>query len=187
MSPADPQIGQRQRLLISGLADDGSEEILFDPPTADDLFLVPASVEGARSDEPTDRLAALESEAHRARLKEIEGENQHWLDEETAKLDDYADDLEKAADIRAKELDAEIKAAKRALRGNTDITLEDRIKENRRITALQNECDDLKLTTFQRKKVIRQEVDTKLDNLANALKTTPEVTPVLTVRWEVTQ
>ena len=59
--------------------------------------------------------------------------------------------------------------------------IEDRIRENRRITALQNESDELKLTTFQRKKAIRQEVDTKLDNLANALKTTPEVTPVLTV------
>jgi hypothetical protein len=123
----------------------------------------------------------------KVRLKEIEAENHLWLDQETSKLDDYADDLEKAADIRAKELDAEIRAAKRALRGNNSITLEDRIKENRRITALQNESDELKLTTSQRKKAIRQEVDTKLDNLANALKTTPEVTPVLTVRWEVTQ
>jgi uncharacterized phage protein gp47/JayE len=121
------------------------------------------------------------------RLKEIEAENHLWLDQETSKLDDYADDLEKAADIRAKELDTEIRAAKRALRGNNSITLEDRIKENRRIAMLQNESDELKLTTFQRKKAIRQEVDTKLDNLANALKTTPEVTPVLTVRWEVTQ
>ncbi len=187
MTPADPQIGQRQRLLISGLSDDGLESVHFDGDTADDLFLVPATVEQQLPPEPTDPLAALDADGLQARLKEIEAENHIWLDQETSKLDDYADDLEKAADIRAKELDTEIRAAKRALRGNNSITLEDRIKENRRITTLQNESDELKLTTFQRKKAIRQEVDTKLDNLANALKTTPEVTPVLTVRWEVTQ
>ncbi|MCI0536998.1 MAG: hypothetical protein L0Z50_17420 [Verrucomicrobiales bacterium] len=187
VNPADPQIGQRQRLLVSGLADDGLESVLFDAATADDLFLVPAAVVQSLPPEPTDPLAALDAEGRQERLKEIEAENHLWLDQETSKLDDYADDLEKAADIRAKELDTEIKAAKRALRGNNSITLEDRIKENRRIATLQNESDELKLTTFQRKKAIRQEVDTKLDNLANALKTTPEVTPVLTVRWEVIQ
>jgi ERCC4-related helicase len=187
MTPADPQIGQRQRLLISGLSDDGLESGLFDAATADDLFLVPATVEQQLPPEPTDPLAALDADGLKVRLKEIEAENHLWLDQETSKLDDYADDLEKAADIRARELDAETRAAKRALRGNNSITLEDRIKENRRITALQNESDELKLNTFQRKKAIRQEVDTKLDNLANALKTTPEVRPVLTVRWEVTQ
>ncbi len=187
MTPADPQIGQRQRLLISGLSDDGLESVLFDAATADDLFLVPAAVEQSLPPEPSDPLATLDADGLKVRLNEIEAENHVWLDQETTKLDDYADDLEKAADIRAKELDTEIKAAKRALRGNNSITLEDRIKENRRITTLQNESDELKLTTFQRKKAIRQEVDTKLDNLANALKTTPEVTPVLTVRWEVTQ
>jgi hypothetical protein len=172
---------------MSGLSDDGLEGVLFDGETADDLFLVPATVEQQLPAEPGDPLAALDADGLKARLKEIEVENQLWLDQETTKLDDYADDLEKAADIRAKELDAEIRAAKRALRGNNSINLEDRIKENRRITALQNESDELKLTMFQRKKAIRQEVDTKLDNLANALKTTPKVTPVLTVRWEVTQ
>lgn len=185
--PADPQVGQRQRLLVSGLADDGGESIQFDQATVDDLFLVPATLNGELPSEPTDLLAALDADGHQARMKEIEEENRLWLDQETAKLDDYADDLERAADIRAKELDAEIKAAKRALRGNNSITLEDRIKENRRITALQNESDELKLTTFQRKKAIRQDVDTKLDNLANALKMTPDVTPIVTVRWEVAQ
>jgi hypothetical protein len=40
VNPADPQIGQRQRLLISGLSDDSLESVLFDGETADDLFLV---------------------------------------------------------------------------------------------------------------------------------------------------
>ena len=148
---------------------------------------MPATVEQQLPPEPADPLAALDADGLKARLKEIEAENHLWLDQETAKLDDYADDLEKAADIRAKELDTEIRAAKRALRGNNSITLEDRIKENRRITALQRRVRRAETHHVPAQEAIRQEVDTKLDNLANALKTTPDVTPVLTVRWEVTQ
>ena len=50
---------------------------------------------------------------------------------------------------------------------------------------MQSEVDELKFTTFQRKKEIRAEVDQKLDAIAAALKSTPTVTPLLTLRWTV--
>ena len=117
----------------------------------------------------------------------LKRKSRQWLDEETEKLDAYADDLEKAADVRIKELNDEAKAAKKALRGNNAIPLEDKIKEERRIKALQSEADELKLTMFQRRKAIRTEVDQKLDAMAEALKAKPLVTPMLSVRWEVVQ
>jgi hypothetical protein len=118
-------------------------------------------------------------------IGEAEAESRQWLDEETEKLDAYADDLEKAADVRIKELNDEANAAKRALRGNNAIPLDEKIKEERRIKALQAEADELKLTMFQRRKAIRAEVDQKLDAMAEALKAQPTVTPLLTLRWEV--
>ena len=79
----------------------------------------------------------------------------------------------------------EAKAAKKALRGNNAIPLDEKIKEERRIKTLQAEADELKLTMFQRRKAIRAEVDQKLDAMAEALKTSPAVSPLFTVRWEV--
>ena len=108
-----------------------------------------------------------------------------WLNEETEKLDAYAEDLDAAANIQIKEKEAVIKAAKKALRSNTAMSLDDKIKEQRRIKAMDKEVDDLKMKTYERKRDIRAEADAKLDALANALKTVPTLTPVLTIRWEV--
>jgi hypothetical protein len=182
--PADPQMGQRQRLLIGGCIDQ-SDDLILDQQTVDDLFLVPASHSNAEQEAPRDRLDTLQVQALAGALAAEQEASLAWLNEETEKLDAYADDLEVAANIQVKEMENTIKAAKKALRTNADLSLEDKIKEQRRLKALDKEVDDLKMKTYERKKEIRAEADAKLDGLANALKTAPQVTPILTVRWEV--
>jgi len=181
LAPTDPKIGQRQRILVSGYADDG---LVLDPKAVDDLFLVPATTGGAPA-VPTDRLGELHDAARAAALALEQEASMAWLNEETEKLDAYADDLDTAASIQIKEKETVIKAAKKALRSNTEMSLDDKIKEQRRIKAMDREVDELKMKTYERKKDIRAEADAKLDALANALKTVPAVAPVLTVRWEV--
>jgi len=186
LASADPSFGDRERLVVTALFDGAGERI--DNATVDDLFLLPASDLGPWNCAlPEDRVNAIDAEARAEIIGDAEKESRLWLDEETEKLDAYADDLEKAADVRIKELNDEAKAAKKALRGNNAIPLDEKIKEERRIKALQAEADELKLTMFQRRKAIRAEVDQKLDAMAEALKTRPTVTPVLTLRWEVVQ
>lgn len=183
LAPTDPKIGPRQRILVSGFADDGPSLVL-DPKAVDDLFLIPATT-GAAPAAPADRLCELHDAALAAALALEQEASMTWLNEETEKLDAYADDLDTAANIQIKEKETVIKTAKKALRSNTEMSLDDKIKEQRRIKAMDREVDDLKMKTYERKKDIRAEADAKLDALANALKTVPTVTPVLTVRWEV--
>jgi hypothetical protein len=186
LAAADPSFGDRQRLLTAAIFDGSGERI--DHATIDDLFLLPAADLGRWNGEfPEDRITAIDAEARAEIITSAERESRQWLDEETEKLDAYADDLEKAADVRIKELNEEAKAAKKALRGNNSISLDEKIKEERRIKALQAEADELKLTMFQRRRAIRAEVDQKLDAMAEALKVQPTVTPFLTLRWEVSQ
>lgn len=187
VTPADPNIGPRDRLLIAGFADGrlGDPEGRLDLATVDDLFLTPGVTEDLTEPVPLDELAGPQEEARAVALTDVETESRQWLDEETDKLDAFAEDLEQAAEARVKELEAEIKVAKKALRANVGIVLDDKIKEERRIKAMQGEVDELKFTTFQRKKQIRAEVDQKLDAIAAALKATPTVTPLLTLRWTV--
>ena len=187
VTPADPKIGQRERLLIAGFIDGQSDdpERRLDLATVDDLFLTPGIADVLTEPVPTDKLAGSEADARTAALSDVETESRQWLDEETEKLDAFADDLEQAAEARVRELEVEIKAARKTLRANASISLEDKIKEERRIKAMQSEVDELKFTTFQRKKEIRAEVDQKLDAIAAALKATPTVSPLLTLRWSV--
>ena len=175
------------RLIVAGFCDDAPENAAqdFDQATVDDLFLLPGMDGGAPVTPPVDQLAPLEDSARVAVAADIEAESRRWLDEETEKLDAYADDLEQAADIRIKDMEAEVRTAKKALRGNTTISLEEKIKEQRRIKAMQGEADDLKLTTFQRRRAVRTEMDEKLDAIAQALKATPTIAPLVTIRWTV--
>ncbi len=187
LAPTDPKIGQRQRLLVSGFADDGNglAAIDLDPKTVDDLFLVPATSRAVTDAVPIARLDAMHEIARVAALTAEQEASMNWLNEETEKLDAYADDLDTAANIQIKEKETIIKAAKKALRSNTEMSLDDKIKEQRRIKAMDREVDDLKMKTYERKKDIRAEADAKLDALANALKTVPVIEPVLTIWWEV--
>ena len=112
----NPDIGQRDRLIVAGFCDGTADEIEIDQATVDDLFLVPALSAAPAGVLPADRMANFEANALKAAIAEIEDESRRWLDEETEKLDAYADDLEQAAERRVKELEAEIKAAKKGLR-----------------------------------------------------------------------
>ncbi len=175
--------GDREALIIAGLTDDGE---ILDSGLADRLFLVPAANSGGLPEGfPQDRITGLEDEARAQKLAEAEEENRRWLNEETDKLDAYADDLEKAEEIRIRELGEAIKAAKRALRGNAGLPLDQKIAEQRRIKKLEEERDELKLSTFQRQKAIRAEMDARLDEMAKLLEITPSLTPILTIRWEM--
>lgn len=187
LAPTDPKLGQRQRLLVSGFADDTKGAVGFelDHKTVDDMFLVPAAVDGTLPVMPGNRLNDLQEAARLEALTTEQDAGMAWLNEETEKLDAYADDLDASANIQIKEKENFIRSAKKALRSNTELSLDDKIKEQRRIKALDREVDELKMKTYERKKDIRAEADAKLDALANALKTVPTTTPVLTIRWEM--
>lgn len=141
LAPTDPKIGQRQRLLVSGFANDGNgiAAIDLDPKTVDDLFLVPATSRAVTDAVPTARLDALHEIARTAALSAEQEASVNWLNEETEKLDAYADDLDTAANIQIKEKETIIKAAKKALRSNTEMTLDEKIKEQRRIKTMDRE------------------------------------------------
>lgn len=175
-------MGSRDSLILAAITDDGK---LLAQETAERLFQMPAVSDLVDSTYPTDHMA----EIHRVALFEAqsiaEDENRKWLDEETVKLEAYAEDLERANDLRVKELDAEVRSARRTLRANQSIPLTEKLTEERRIKKLEDERDDLKLSTFKTLREIRREVDGKLDEVAAKLAITPKVTPLMTVRWEL--
>lgn len=173
----------REELIAACIADDGTE---IHPETVDRMFYVPAqSEEDCGAEGLPEALGELETKLKSNIISGVQEQNAFWLDAETDKLDAYADDLEKAAEAEIKELDDEIKAARKQLRSNTVLPMEEKLKEKRRIKRLEDKRDDMKLKTFERRKNIRKEVNDMLDDIATSLEAEPVITPVLTIRWEV--
>ncbi|TPI58238.1 DEAD/DEAH box helicase [Mesorhizobium sp. B3-1-7] len=179
---AETALGSRESIVVAAATDDGK---VLAQETAERLFQVPAVASAVNIAYPADRMATIDGEAMKAAQQEAENESRKWLDEETVKLEAYADDLESANKRRAKELHAEAEAAKRSLRGNQSIPLAEKIEEERRIKKLEQERDDLVFDSFKRLREIRSEIDDKLNDVAAKLAITPKITPLMTIRWEL--
>jgi len=173
----------REHIVAACITDNGEE---VHPETVDRLFLIPATENGAPTiPVPNDKLLNVEAIQQQIIIEEAQQQNAEWLDAETDKLDAYADDLEKAAEVEIKEMDGEIKASRKALRSNTAMAMADKLTEKRRIQRLESKRDDMKLKTFERRKKIRDEVNQMLDDIAQSMDTAPVLEPMFSIRWEV--
>ena len=171
-----------EHILAAALADDGRA---LDGRQIDRLFLLPATSAENSTPLPSE-VAALGDRLREERLAEAAKQNDDWLAEETDKLDRYADDLEVAAEEEIKRMTREVKERRKALRANSMMTAKQKIDEQRAIKRVEGLIDDKKLETYQRRKVIRAEVDSILDQLQADLDLVPTVEHIFDIRWSLT-
>jgi len=172
----------REHLVVSVLPDDGIE---VHPDTMERLLRVPVvERDAAPAQGATDALMHLEEERQRELLVQAERQNSEWLEAESEKLDGYADDLERAFEVELKALEAELREAKKALRGS-DLPMAEKLAERRRISALEAKRDQMKAEFFDRRATLRAEVETMLDSIQESLKMQPTLASLFTIRWEV--
>lgn len=175
----------REELACACVRDDG---VTVHPDTVDRLFLVPGELVANEGDAASGEDA---QEVQARLIADIKGDmarqNEDWLEQETTKLEAYADDLEATAEAEIKEIEAEIREAKKAARLNTDASMADKIAEKRRIKRLEQKRDDQRLAIFQRRKDIRDDIDRMLDEIAASLDSEPEIEPIFSIRWHVVE
>lgn len=171
----------REHLIISTRADDGTT---MHPETVERLMRVPATSEAFSEPPPQANLLAIEEDQRRALLSDAELQNAEWLEVESEKLDAYADDLERAFEAEVKTLEAEIREAKRSLRGSS-LPMTEKVTEKRRISALESKRDRMKAEFFDRRGAIRADTEVMLDRIQESLKMEPALTSLFTIRWKV--
>ena len=172
----------REHLTLAVVSDAG---IAIHPDTVERLLSVPAINLGAANQvAPEERLAAAEAAREQALLEEAERQNEEWLEMESEKLDNYADDLERAFEAEIKAAEVEIKAAQKALRGS-NLPMADKLAEKRRIASLQARRDKMKAEYFDKRAAIRAEMEAMLDRVQESLKMQPALAQLFTIRWEV--
>ncbi|MGH7099526.1 MAG: helicase-related protein, partial [Stellaceae bacterium] len=172
----------REHLVLAVAAEAG---LSVHPDTIERLLAVPAADLGPAAEPATAaRLDSAEEARKKALLAEAERQNAAWLDAESDKLDNYAEDLERAFEAQIKAAEAEIREAKKALRGS-DKPLAEKLDEKRRISALQARRDRMRAEYFAKRAEIRAQVKAMLDKVQESLRMQPTLTPLFTIRWEV--
>lgn len=170
-------------LLLAAITDTGHS---LPEATLDRLFLVPGATRLELGVEPpTEALDRAAAALRDERLQEAETANGAWMDQETGKLDAYAEDMERAADAEIKSLETEVKTRRKALRVAGGMTVAAKVEEQRAIKKLEGRRDELMLARFERKRALQREIEDILDQVQASLAIAPTIEPVLTIRWEV--
>ena len=90
------------------------------------------------------------------------GVSAEWLYDQSETLDAYVEDMERLFELELNAIEAEIKAAKRALRGS-NLPMAEKLAEKREVSNMEGRRDKLKLEFFERRASIRAKVDAMLD------------------------
>lgn len=117
------------------------------------------------------------------KIASAEKDNEKYYDEETDKLERWAEDKRIALDIRIKQLDQEIKVARKASRQLP--TLQEKIQAKKRVTQQERERDQLMLAYHEEKKKIEVEEDRLLTDIEAALQIKRHRERLFAIRWSV--
>lgn len=172
---------KKEKLLLSCLTDDGK---IVEPATADRMLWVPVEDRPAAEVADAERLSILEEELLEEFIRDANTENAKWLEEEEARLDNYAKDVEVEIDGQISSLEDEIKDLQRQRR-SPELAMEEKLKLGREIKKREGEMDDLKLSKFERRRAIRREVSEILDKIEEGLRSRPSLEHLFTLRWSV--
>lgn len=168
-------------LVFAALSDNGT---VINSETASRMLYVPATTESLGTVSPPER--AL-TQAMDARQTEIIGMAQDrlssFLTEEEERLDAWREDAKVSFDQQIKALSKEVTEKKKLARAT--LGLEEKISIQREAKALQRQVDDLQHQLYTRLREIDDKRERMLDDIADQLNLTPEITPLFTVRWSL--
>lgn len=171
-----------QSLLLVGLTDSGQ---VLDPETCEKLLTIPATLgaEISLSDQTTESLnAALETQIGHV-LAETQSRNETFFDAESDKLERWADDLKENLERELKNLEAEIKDAKKAKR--LAAGLQDKLAAQKRVNELEQQRNLKKRSLYDAQDQIEQKKDTLIEDVEARLQQTTTRKEVFTIRWHV--
>ena len=170
------------RLLLAGLTDEGEA---LDQETLIRLWSL-AGVRGAEVSPPSDVTERLEAELDRRRLgvrDEIAVRNARFFEEEAAKLDGWADDLKVGLEREIKEIDRQIRDARRA--ATAAQSLPEKLDGQRTIKTLEQLRSQKRRSLFDAQDDIDKRREGLISEIEAKLEQAQEEETLFTVRWRL--
>ncbi|MCS5705003.1 DEAD/DEAH box helicase [Synechococcus sp. FGCU-3] len=184
-------VDTEEHLLVAAIADAGlkgeSTGEALDAHWCDRLLNLPASVGQVTtiSEESSEQLETLLAQQHAAKLAEIEARNSEYFEEEVDKLDRWADDMKLALEHDIKQLNTEIKAAKKDAK--TKVVLAEKLEAQKRIKSLEQQLHSKRRQLFDAQDEIDNQRSKLIDDIERQLQTSADRDTLFTVRWQLPQ
>ena len=164
-------------LLLAGRTDSGIE---MDADLCAKLLLIPALVSDTVDGSSPDLSPTRDAEMTR-RAREVEQRNMKHFDEEVLKLDHWSDDLKQGLEREIKELDKEIREARKVAAMAS--SLSEKLEAQKQIKALEHNRKEKRKRLYE----AQDEIDSRRDELIGKIEIQlgqqKSVTPLFTVRW----
>jgi superfamily II DNA/RNA helicase len=167
-------------LIFAARADDGRT---LDDETCGKLMLLPAVQEGPAKDTEPDLSALREAEV-KTRLQQVEERNGRFFDEEVLKLDRWSDDLKTGLEREIKELDRQIREARKM--SALAALLKDKLEAQRTLKSLEGERNRKRRELFDAQDAIDGQRDELIKRIEGQLRQRHAVKPVFCFRWRLT-
>ncbi|MFO0744118.1 MAG: SNF2-related protein [Myxococcota bacterium] len=167
-------------LLVAACDVDGHT---IDAEVAAKLFSLAAEVGGAATAPAPAALSARRQALMDEQLQGLRLRNEQYFEEEVDKLDRWSDDVKFALERELRDLDAEIKAAKKA--SKTALALADKLAAQKSIKALEQKRTQKRRQIFDEQDAVDQKRSGLIEDIERQLETKASLAPVFVVRWRL--
>ncbi len=168
-------------LLIAALMDDGN---VIPEDIACKFFSLGAVKVRKRAARDADPRLMQEIDRQKTQIRRIISErNGRLFEEEAAKLDGWADDLKVGLEREIKDLDRQMKEARRA--ASAALTLEEKLDGQRHVKYLESQRNAKRKSLFAAQDEIEEKRDKLIRQVEGKLEQTVEVQPIMAIRWSL--
>lgn len=169
-------------LLFAGLTDTGQT---LDNEVARRLLSLPAQI-GSRihpSDEVTKALDSISREREQSVQRSIGERNARFFEAEAEKLEGWADDLKLGLEREIKDVDRQIKEARRA--ATVALTLEEKLTGHKQIKSLEAIRTQKRRSLFDAQDEVESRRDSFINILESKLRQTASFKQVFIIKWSI--
>jgi superfamily II DNA or RNA helicase len=173
---------REDHLVLTGMCDEGA---VLDAETCERLFSVTGTV-GVETTVPDDVRTRLErgfEEDKNRIVTETTERNHSYFDTEMEKLDKWADDLKVSLEQELRELDKEIKSAKKEARQCAD--LDAKVELHKKAKILERRRNEKRRNLFDAQDDVDSQKEKLIEDVEVQLKQRLKTVTVFTVRWQV--
>ncbi len=166
-------------LIIAAVGDDG---VAMDSEVALRLLTLPGRATGQPAGlSPEAPLASIVSARQATIQRGISERNARIFEAEIEKLEGWADDLKLGLEREIKELDRQIKEARRA--ATTALTLEEKLEGQKKIKALEAQRNQRRRSLFDAQDQVDRQREDLIGNIEGKLQQKTTRQELLAVRW----
>lgn len=172
-----------ETLIWSGFADDG---VVLDGEQCSRFFSLEADENKIECSIP-EHLTTKMSQHYQGQIiktmEQVAAKNAHWFDEESDKLDKWAEDLKIGLEKEIKDLDAEIKLKKAEAKKASQ--LEEKVRMQRQVKDLESKRNEKRRRLFEAQDEIEKRKEELISQTENRLKQSSQEKKIFTIRWEL--